>query len=165
MPTHFYQERSKGNCFGVLAHKKNCLKIIFSVKTEQSILKAANLEALYQATFKKIVLAKVKKIFICANCGATSPKWMGRCQNCGEWNTIQEEVIVQETAPEERSRMWRGAAGKNAEAKPVLLPDVQTGNTHRLVTPDAELNRVLGGGIVSGSLVLLGGSPALASPP
>lgn len=125
------------------------------------MLKAPNLEALYQATFKKNVLAKVKKIFICADCGATSPKWMGRCQNCGEWNTIQEEVIVQETAPEERSRLWRGAAGKNAEAKPVPLPDVQTGNTHRLITPDAELNRVLGGGIVSGSLVLLGGQPGI----
>jgi DNA repair protein RadA/Sms len=106
-------------------------------------------------------LAKVKKIFICAECGATSPKWMGRCPGCGEWNTIQEEVIVRETAPEERSRLWRGVTGPGTEAKPVLLPEVETGNTRRLVTPDAELNRVLGGGIVSGSLVLLGGQPGI----
>ena len=86
---------------------------------------------------------------------------MGRCNSCGEWNTIQEEVIIKETQPEQRSRMWKGREGTIKEARPIALPDVQTGNTRRLVTPDEELNRVLGGGIVSGSLVLIGGQPGI----
>ncbi len=85
---------------------------------------------------------------------------MGHCSSCGEWNTIEEEVIVRETAPEERSRSWRGGANTK-EPQPILLPEVQTGATRRLSTPDNELNRVLGGGIVSGSLVLLGGQPGI----
>lgn len=105
-------------------------------------------------------MSKIKKIFICSNCGATSPKWMGRCPSCGEWNTIEEEIILRETAPEERSRLWKGPGG-GREPQPVLLPEVKTGTTHRLVTPDGELNRVLGSGIVSGSLVLLGGQPGI----
>jgi len=106
-------------------------------------------------------LAKLKKIFACTNCGNTFPKWMGRCNSCGEWNTIQEEIIQKETKPEQRSRMWKGPDGAKMEAKPVPLPQVKTGNTHRLATPDNELNRVLGGGIVSGSLVLIGGQPGI----
>lgn len=85
---------------------------------------------------------------------------MGRCPSCGDWNTIEEEVILRETAPEERSRLWKGPRG-DREPQPVLLPEIQTGTTHRLATPDEELNRVLGGGIVSGSLVLLGGQPGI----
>lgn len=85
---------------------------------------------------------------------------MGRCPSCGDWNTIEEEVILRETAPEERSRLWKGPRG-DREPQPVLLPEIQTGTTHRLATPDGELNRVLGGGIVSGSLVLLGGQPGI----
>jgi DNA repair protein RadA/Sms len=84
---------------------------------------------------------------------------MGRCPGCGEWNTIEEEVVVRETTPEERSRSWKGGSSKDPQ--PVLLPEVKTGTTHRLATPDGELNRVLGGGIVSGSLVLLGGQPGI----
>jgi DNA repair protein RadA/Sms len=111
---------------------------------------------------KKIFpLSKIKKIFICSSCGATSPKWMGRCSACGEWNTIEEEVVQRETAPEERSRLWKGSIGAGREAKPIALPDVQTGTTRRLETPDGELNRVLGGGIVSGSLILVGGQPGI----
>ena len=106
-------------------------------------------------------MSKVKKIFTGTNCGNTFPKWMGRCNSCGEWNTIQEEVIIKETQPEQRSRMWKGREGTIKEARPIALPDVQTGNTRRLVTPDEELNRVLGGGIVSGSLVLIGGQPGI----
>lgn len=108
-----------------------------------------------------LILAKVKKIFICSSCGATSPKWMGRCTSCGEWNTIEEEVVIRETGPEERTRVWKGAGGAVREPQPVALPEVQSGTTKRLATPDAELNRVLGGGIVSGSLVLIGGQPGI----
>jgi DNA repair protein RadA/Sms len=86
---------------------------------------------------------------------------MGKCPSCGEWNTIQEEIVVRETSPEERSRLWKGAQGVGKEPKPIALPDVQTGTTQRLSTPDGELNRVLGGGIVSGSLILIGGQPGI----
>jgi DNA repair protein RadA/Sms len=110
---------------------------------------------------KKDILGKVKKIFACHACGSTFPKWMGRCSACGEWNTVEEEVIQRETAPEERTRAWRGSAGAGREPRPVALPLVQTGTTLRMATPDAELNRVLGGGIVSGSLVLIGGQPGI----
>ena len=108
-----------------------------------------------------LILSKLRKIFVCSNCGATSPKWMGRCQSCNEWNTIIEEVVMKETAPEERSRLWKGTDGGTRDPQPVALPDVQTGNTHRLETVDKELNRVLGGGIVSGSLILIGGQPGI----
>ncbi|MEK7255416.1 MAG: AAA family ATPase, partial [Bacteroidota bacterium] len=104
---------------------------------------------------------KIKKIFICANCGNSYPKWMGRCTSCGEWNTIQEEIIAKETGHEERSRLWKGVGGAGKDVVPIPLPQVQTGTTRRLATPDEELNRVLGGGIVSGSLVLIGGQPGI----
>ncbi len=107
-------------------------------------------------------LSKVKSIYVCANCGATSPKWSGRCHACGEWNTIQEEVVVPESTDERKRQLWQGAAGSERSApKPVLLPDIQAGHTQRLLTPDEELNRVLGGGIVAGSLVLIGGQPGI----
>ena len=78
---------------------------------------------------------------------------MGRCQSCGAWNTIVEEVVVKETTREERSRLWKGNDSAGKEAEPIPLSEIQTGNTRRLPTPDAELNRVLGGGIVEGELV------------
>lgn len=106
-------------------------------------------------------MAKVKKVFACTSCGSTFPKWMGKCTACGEWNTIQEEVIVKETQAEQKSRTWKGSNGAAKGNKPIRLPEVKTGTTRRLVTPDEELNRVLGGGIVSGSLVLIGGQPGI----
>ncbi len=72
-----------------------------------------------------------------------------------------EEVVVKETTREERTRLWKGSHGAGKESEPVLLKEIQTGNTRRLPTPDEELNRVLGGGIVSGSLVLIGGQPGI----
>jgi DNA repair protein RadA/Sms len=85
---------------------------------------------------------------------------MGKCNGCGEWNTYQEEVVVKETGREARDKAWKsGMPTKNTA--PVALPDIKAGNTRRLVTPDAELNRVLGGGIVAGSLVLIGGQPGI----
>ena len=107
-------------------------------------------------------MAKVKKIFACTNCGATSPKWMGKCTSCEEWNTYVEEVIVKSTSEEEKRKSWKPKSNsKNSGPKPVALPNIQAGNTQRLVTPDRELNRVLGGGVVSGSLVLIGGQPGI----
>ncbi|MBL7797825.1 MAG: DNA repair protein RadA [Saprospiraceae bacterium] len=105
-------------------------------------------------------MAKAKTIFFCSGCGASSPKWMGKCPQCGEWNTYQEEVIQKETAAEEKRRSWAGA-GKGEAPRATPLGAIQTGATSRMATPDGELNRVLGGGIVPGSLVLIGGQPGI----
>jgi DNA repair protein RadA/Sms len=104
-------------------------------------------------------MAMVKKVFFCNSCGGTSPKWVGKCPHCGEWNTLQEEVVQKTSAREERQQIWKG--GKNEDRKPQLLSEVRSGNTQRLITQDEELNRVLGGGIVAGSLVLIGGQPGI----
>jgi len=105
-------------------------------------------------------VAKVKKVFSCSNCGANSPKWIGKCPSCNEWNTYHEEVISKETKRESQDKVWKNNAGGKA-TKPVQLPDIKVGTTQRLITPDAELNRVLGGGIVAGSVVLIGGQPGI----
>lgn len=106
-------------------------------------------------------MSKIKSIFVCANCGATSPKWDGKCSACGEWNTIQEEVLAPVTSDDRKRQLWQSGGSDRSSPKPVLLPDIQSGLTQRLLTPDAELNRVLGGGIVGGSLVLIGGQPGI----
>ena len=105
-------------------------------------------------------MAKAKVIFFCSSCGASSPKWVGKCPHCNEWNTYQEEIIQKETVAEEKRRSWAGA-GKQESVKAVPLGHIQTGATQRMATPDGELNRVLGGGIVPGSLVLIGGQPGI----
>lgn len=111
---------------------------------------------------KSTSLAKVKKIFACSECGATSPKWLGKCPSCEQWNTYQEEIIFKETPQEEaRSAFKSSKQGPLDGPRPVLLPEIQAGNITRLVAPDQELNRVLGGGIVPGSLVLIGGQPGI----
>jgi DNA repair protein RadA/Sms len=109
-------------------------------------------------------LSKVKKIFACSACGATSPKWMGKCTACGEWNTFQEEVIFRDASSnQEASRSSRMTAALHPAQgpRPVALAEITTGTTRRLIAPDEELNRVLGGGIVSGSLILIGGQPGI----
>ncbi|MEM6966213.1 MAG: DNA repair protein RadA [Bacteroidota bacterium] len=105
-------------------------------------------------------MAKVRKIFACTNCGATSSKWEGKCPSCSEWNTFVEEVISKPTTQEEKKQAWKGSSASKSP-KPIALPDIVAGDRARLVTPDGELNRVLGGGIVSGSLVLIGGQPGI----
>ncbi len=105
-------------------------------------------------------MTKIKKIFICANCGANSPKWVGKCPSCEEWNTYQEEVVVLNTTEEEKKKSWKNTANQNSP-QPIPLTEIRSGNTQRLVTPDSEFNRVLGGGIVGGSLILIGGQPGI----
>lgn len=104
-------------------------------------------------------MAKVKSAFFCQNCGAQHPKWMGRCSQCGEWNTLVEEILQRDDS----KTPWRnsGSAGTKKAAKPMVLDSISTENLPRIVTPDAELNRVLGGGIVPGSLILMGGEPGI----
>ncbi|MFN8166718.1 MAG: DNA repair protein RadA [Bacteroidia bacterium] len=101
---------------------------------------------------------KTKTSFFCQNCGAQSPKWIGRCNSCGEWNTYVEEKITRG----EESKAWKkpGESSKRL-SKPMRLADVSIREEHRIVMPDKELNRVLGGGLVPGSLVLMGGEPGI----
>ncbi len=102
-------------------------------------------------------MAKIKTTFACQQCGSTYAKWQGKCNTCLEWNTIVEEVIEKPTKGEID---WR-QVDKQGQAKPTRLKDVQVGETYRMDTGDSELNRVLGGGITPGSLVLMGGEPGI----
>jgi DNA repair protein RadA/Sms len=101
-------------------------------------------------------MAKSRTLYICQSCGNQSPKWLGKCPVCGEWNTYVEEVINRD---EEKSKE-RGFSPKS-DVKPVALQDISESHTVRLITHDSELDRVLGGGIVPGSLVLIGGEPGI----
>ena len=104
-------------------------------------------------------MAKTKTVYICSNCGADSPKWLGKCPNCGEWNTYVEEVVAKET-PVARRLSSQHLGGKET-SRPTLLRDITAEKEERLDLQDAELNRVLGGGLVKGSLVLIGGEPGI----
>lgn len=106
-------------------------------------------------------MSKVRKVFICSSCGAQSPKWTGKCPSCGEWNTYQEEVLQRDTSAEPGRNAWKNGTSHEILPQPIALPDIQANDTPRLVTSDEELNRVLGGGIVRGSLVLIGGQPGI----
>src|SRR4051794_2424186 len=99
-------------------------------------------------------MARSATIFSCSGCGHESPKWHGRCPGCGEWNTPVEERAPAKTPGKRASRGGRAP-------KPVLLRDVQAPAVARLETGIGEFDRVLGGGLVPGSLVLLGGSPGI----
>jgi DNA repair protein RadA/Sms len=105
-------------------------------------------------------MSAVKKIFACTNCGTISPKWVGKCSACDEWNTYQEEIITKGTTQEEKKKVWKDTS-RREDPKPIILQDIVAGNKQRLETPDQELNRVLGGGIVGGSIVLIGGQPGI----
>ena len=98
---------------------------------------------------------KDKTAFVCQECGADYPRWGGQCTSCGEWNTIKE-VRLGSTANERKSKSL-GYAGSVSEVK--FLSDVDLANAERIVTGLSEFDRVLGGGIVAGSVVLIGGAP------
>lgn len=102
-------------------------------------------------------MAKVKTSFFCQNCGTQYSKWQGQCHACNEWNTIVEEVIQKE----EKSS-WKPSSTETKKApKPLRISDIDSTQEIRLDTTDGELNRVLGGGLVPGSLTLLGGEPGI----
>ena len=102
-------------------------------------------------------MAKVKTAYFCQNCGHQSPKWLGRCPSCSEWNTLVEEVIEKEDKKGPLAQ-WKSVS---LAAKPKAITEIKYEEEPRIVTIDAELNRVLGGGIVLGSLVLIGGEPGI----
>jgi DNA repair protein RadA/Sms len=106
-------------------------------------------------------MSKVKKIFACTNCGNTAPKYEGRCSACQQWNTYVEEVILVESAKEENKKVWRKNGVGAEPPKPTNILDVKVGQLTRLPSQDNELDRVLGGGIVPGSLILIGGEPGI----
>ena len=106
-------------------------------------------------------MAKIKTIFYCQNCGASAPKWIGKCSSCGEWNTYVEEIV---SSGHSQVPAWR-ASGKNddtgRQATPQLLGEIEPDKLIRFTLPGKELNRVLGGGMVPGALVLVGGEPGI----
>lgn len=101
-------------------------------------------------------MSKPKTVFHCQNCGAQSPKWIGRCPSCNEWNTYVEEVI------QAKEKTWRTKKDTpQFSAKPIKIDTITYNQNNRFSSGDAELDRVLGGGIVQGSLILIGGEPGI----
>jgi DNA repair protein RadA/Sms len=96
---------------------------------------------------------KTKTVYVCQSCGSQSPRWMGKCPDCGAWNTMVEERM-------EKAKDI-GSSKRGHGAEPLLLGDIQSRDEDRFVTKIGELDRVLGGGIVSGSVVLIGGDPGI----
>ncbi|MBO5350099.1 MAG: DNA repair protein RadA [Alistipes sp.] len=101
-------------------------------------------------------MAKVKKAFFCRNCGFEAPKWLGKCPSCGEWNSFTEEVIAREGSTPSLQ-----AAASVERSRPQRLNEIRQNDHRRIDTGCREVNRVLGGGLVPGSLVLLGGEPGI----
>ena len=97
-------------------------------------------------------MSKVKTAFFCQNCGYESVKWVGQCPSCGQWNTFVEEIIQKENS--KNNNGWKDNVEDKRTSKTISLNEIKSSEEKRLVTADAELNRVLGGGIVPGSIVL-----------
>jgi DNA repair protein RadA/Sms len=104
-------------------------------------------------------MSKVKTAFFCSNCGFESVKWLGRCPSCEQWNTFIEEVIVKDSKLEELKR--KSFSKEKKEIKIISLSEVISSEEKKIITTDSELNRVLGGGIVEGSIVLIAGEPGI----
>lgn len=98
---------------------------------------------------------KTKSVYFCSNCGYESPKWLGKCPSCGEWNTFVEERVAAKPSKGEKRR------GLVASSKPVRISEIDSQEEVRMKLPSKELNRVLGGGLVMGSLTLIGGEPGI----
>lgn len=103
-------------------------------------------------------MSKIKTTFFCQNCGAQYSKWQGQCNSCKEWNTIAEEIIQKEDKKD-----WKSTPSSDSKrvTKPLKIHEIDSTEEVRMDTRDGELNRVLGGGIVPGSLILLGGEPGI----
>jgi DNA repair protein RadA/Sms len=104
-------------------------------------------------------MSKIKTAFFCSNCGYESAKWTGKCPSCNEWNTFIEEVITKDNKLEEAD--WKKFSPDKKEGRTISLHEVISAEEKRIVTADPELNRVLGGGIVAGSIVLVAGEPGI----
>lgn len=100
-------------------------------------------------------MAKLKKAYFCQNCGTQSAQWMGQCKSCGEWNTLVEEILEKE-----KTRSYTSSSKKKKQNL-INIIEVETQEEPRITTISKELNRVLGGGIVLGSVILIGGEPGI----
>lgn len=105
-------------------------------------------------------MAKVKKAYFCKECGYESAKWEGKCPSCSAWNTFTEEVVHKPSAREEKSSVWRDK-DSGPTSRPTPIKDVANQDRARLSTKSQELDRVLGGGVVTGSMILIGGQPGI----
>jgi DNA repair protein RadA/Sms len=104
-------------------------------------------------------MAKTKSAYFCQSCGYESAKWLGKCPSCNQWNTFVEEVIekANTSIPD-----WKASSTSTQRAnKPAAIHEIIYQEENRIITPDKELNRVLGGGIIRGSIVLIGGEPGI----
>jgi DNA repair protein RadA/Sms len=102
-------------------------------------------------------MAKLKTVYVCTNCGFEHPKQQGKCNNCGEWNTLVEDVIDVSA----QAKVMESFASSTTGGRPHYLSEIDDITEQRILTPDKEMNRVLGGGIVEGSVILLGGEPGI----
>ncbi len=100
-------------------------------------------------------MAKIKKAYFCRNCGYDAPKWLGRCPSCGEWNTFTEEIISKQ------SSSVAATVANIPLSKPQRVEEIEEANHMRIDIGNSEVNRVLGGGMVPGSMILLGGEPGI----
>src|SRR5213079_554971 len=106
-----------------------------------------------------MAVTKSKTTFFCQNCGAQAAKWIGKCPSCGEWNTYVEEV-VQKEQKNDRLKVFSSEKGLKG-SRAIALNEVGLSEYPRIAVPGREISRVLGGGIVPGSLVLFGGEPGI----
>ena len=103
-------------------------------------------------------MAKSKSVFFCQSCGYQAAKWLGNCPSCGEWNTFVEEVVEKNTSKPDWKQSTSNITRSN---KPIAIDQIEKNADVRIDAQDDELNRVLGGGIVPGSIVLIGGEPGI----
>lgn len=103
-------------------------------------------------------MSKVKTAFFCQNCGYESVKWVGQCPSCSQWNTFVEELLQKES---KNNNGWKDYHEDRRQNKTITLSEIKSGEEKRFLTADVELNRVLGGGIVPGSIVLVAGEPGI----
>ena len=104
---------------------------------------------------------KDKTMYVCSECGFDSPKWSGKCPSCGMWNTMKEMTVKAQATQSATVTARKEASGKTDDSKPHTLGEIQSSDYPRIDMHDDELNRVLGGGLVQGSIVLLGGEPGI----
>ena len=104
-------------------------------------------------------MAKIKSAFFCNQCGHESTKWLGKCPSCNQWNTFVEEVIQKGSTKEDGG--WDDYSDQKRKSKTVAIQEIQTTEHPRIISADIELNRVLGGGIVPGSIILVAGEPGI----
>lgn len=105
-------------------------------------------------------MSKIKTAFFCQNCGYESAKWLGKCPSCQQWNTFVEELIEKDVK-KSGSPDWKDYNKNGSTKKTIALHEIKTADNPRIITDDTELNRVLGGGIVPGSIVLIAGEPGI----